>query len=224
MNPLFSEIQCHNVLEGWRLHFAWLRLGEEEGRESALQNASQGTVSLFRRKFADNSYLNHPVVCSVRSLLRNGGFYTQQCISSFERLAQKVLEGEAINIEKPAVAFRDLLSLRSMAPWSVMDISQVSFPLVFRFAGEKEALLLHEDILTLKGCPILCDNKGKIWSPISLADEREITPLCRNIMLVCYAPVEYRQEVAAKSHVGMMVHMTGMFRFVMERSFLPQEG
>jgi hypothetical protein len=70
---------------------------------------------------------------------------------------------------------------------------------------------------------VLCDKAGKLYTPLGISDEEEISLSCRDILLVCYAPLERAREVAAKSHLGNLVHMTQIFRFVMERAFLPSE-
>ena len=218
----FTEIYCFNQLRGWRLHFAWLKLNEGY-QEAVLHVAIEATVSNFKRKFSDNSYADEPIVYSIRSLLMGGGLSKERCISSFEILAKKILADEGIQTEKPGVVFRDLLSLKSLAPWSVMDISQVSFPLIFRRGREEDMLNQDGSNLNLEGCPVLCDKVNKLWTPISLADKDESTPSCPDVLLVCYAPIERAREVAAKSHLGRTVHMTQAFHFVMERAFLPNE-
>ena len=37
------------------------------------------------------------------------------------------------------------------------------------------------------------------------------------------SPIKQARKVAAKTHLGSMVHMTQSFRFVIERAFLPKE-
>jgi DNA/RNA-binding domain of Phe-tRNA-synthetase-like protein len=222
MLPSSTEIECFNKLKGWRLHFAWLRLTDRE-HEAVLRIAIDGTVSIFQKKFFDNPYMDEPVVCSVRSLLTDGGLSKERCVSSFELLAKRVFDGQGIQAEKPGVVFRDLLSLKSMCPWSVMDISRVSFPLVFRMGRKGEMLGQANGNSSLNGCPVLSDKVGKIWTPITLTDETDIDASCSDILLVCYSPIEQTREVAAKTHLGSMVHMTQSFRFVIERAFLPKE-
>jgi DNA/RNA-binding domain of Phe-tRNA-synthetase-like protein len=222
VEPLPKDIECFNNLTGWRLHFAWLKLNEGD-HEAVLRMASEAAVTRFKRKFSDNSYRNDPIVRSIHSLLMSSGLPKDKCLTSFELLAQVVLSGNGIRSQKPGVLFRDLLSLKSMVPWSIMDILQVRFPLTFRMGREEETLREDGNTLNLKGCPVLCDKAGRLRTPITLADEdEEITGSCRDILLVCYAPIERAREVAAKSHVGSMVHMTQAFRFVMERAFLPK--
>ncbi len=223
MGPSFSDVQCTNMLEGWRLHVAWLKLSEQD-HGSALGLASRGTVSVFRREFAGKRLLDNPIVRSLRLLLLKGGLPEERCASSFELLAKKVLNGEGIQTEKPGVAFRDILSLKSLAPWSVIDISRVKFPLVFRTGGQGEMLRQEGGNLDMEGSPLLCDNAGRAWTPLSLADEQEITSSSEDILLVCYAPLERAREVAAKTHLGNLVHMTKTFSFAMERSFSPERG
>lgn len=222
MLPSLKEIECINQLPGWRLHFAWLRLKEGE-HQAALRIAIEGTVSIFREKFSHNSYFDEPIVRSVRSLLGKNDLGQKECLSSFELLAQKILAGDDIAIENPGIVFRNLLSLKSFAPWSIMDIGNVSFPFVFRTGKEGDTLKSKDRTFTLKGCPVLCDKAGKLSTPLSITDGEDITPSSRNILLVCYAPLERAREVAAKSHLGNLVHMTQVFRFVMERAFLPSE-
>ncbi|PIP08039.1 MAG: hypothetical protein CO012_02140 [Syntrophobacterales bacterium CG_4_8_14_3_um_filter_49_14] len=217
-----AGIECLNKLKGWRLHLAWLRL-QDGDHKPVLRIAIDGAISIFCGKFFNNSYIDEPVVCSTRSLLMSGGLSKDRCVSSFELLAKKVLAGLDIQSEKPGVVFRDLLSLKSMAPWSVIDISRVSFPLIFRIGREEDTMNQDEGTFQLKGCPVLCDKAGKVWTPMTLADEAAIEASCRDILLVCYAPLERARDVAAKSHLGRMVHMTQAFHFIMERAFLPEE-
>ena len=222
MLPSSAEIECFNKLKGCRLHFAWLRLMDGE-HEAALRIAIDGAVSIFQRKFFDKPYMDEPVVLSTRLLLMNGGLSKERCVSSFELLAKRVFSGQGIEAENPGVVFRDLLSLKSMCPWSVTDISRVSFPLVFRMGRKGEMLGQANGNSSLNRCPVLSDRAGKIWTPIALADETDIDASCRDILLVCYSPIEQARKVAAKTHLGSMVHMTQSFRFVIERAFLPKE-
>jgi DNA/RNA-binding domain of Phe-tRNA-synthetase-like protein len=222
MEPSFREISCFNNLKGWRLHFAWLRLNEGN-HEAILRIAIEATISIFKQKFSDSSYIDDPIVHSTRSLLISGGLAKEKCKTSFELLAKRVLAGKSIKTEKPGVVFRDLLSLKSMTPWSILDINQISFPLIFRLGKEKETLSEDNRNFNLKGCPVLCDKDGKLYTPMTHGDEEEITESCQDILLVCYAPIKRAKEVAAKTHLGNMVHMTRAFRIVMERAFLPNK-
>lgn len=212
--PSHAEIECLNKLKGWCLHCAWLRLRDGD-HKVVLRIAIDGAVSVFQRKFFNNSYTEEPMVRSTRLLLMSGGLSKERCVSSFKLLAKQVLDGQGIQSEKPGVVFRDLLSLRSMAPWSVIDISMVSFTLVFRVGREEETLNQGDDTSSLKGCPVLCNKAGRVWTPITLADEAEVDASSRDILFVCYAPMERARDVAAKSHLGRIVHMTQAFLFVM---------
>ena len=220
MAVAFSEIACSNTLPGWRLHFAWLQLTQRD-HQAALDLASLGTVSVFRKNFADFQFGDSPIVRSVHLLLKRGGLSQAKCSSSFDRLAQRVLDGEGIQTDNPGLAFRDILSLKSMAPWSVIDVSQVRYPLVFRRGDQGEVLNRGEKEGDVEGLPLLCDQERNFWSPSAVVDEDEIPVMCGEVLLVCYAPLEHSREIAAKTHVGNLVHMTKAFRFVMERSFLP---
>ena len=221
MEPLPKDIECFNNLTGWRLHFAWLRLNEGD-HEDVLRMASEAAVTIFRRKFSNISYSDDPIVRSIHSLLMSGGLPKDKCLTSFELLAQRVLSGNGIRSQKPGVLFRDLLSLKSMAPWGIMDILQVRFPITFRMGREEETLREDGNSLSLKGCPVLCDKTRRLFTPMTLSDGDQVASSCQDILLVCFAPIERAREVAAKSHVGSMVHMTQAFRFVMERAFLPK--
>ena len=160
------------------MHFAWLRLKEGE-HQAVLRIAIEGTVSIFREKFSHNSYFDEPIVRSVRSLLGKNDPGQKECLSSFELLAQKILAGDDISIENPGIVFRNLLSLKSFAPWSIMDIGNVSFPFVFRIGKEEDTLKSEDTTFTLKGCPVLCDKAGKLFTPRSITDGEDITPSSR---------------------------------------------
>lgn len=217
-----NETKCLNKLKGWRLHFAWLKITEGT-HEAVLRIALDGAVTIFQKRFSDNSYMDDPVVRSTQSILRNSGLSEENSRSSFEILAEKVIGGRNIQSEKPAVIFRDILTLKSMAPWSVMDVSHVSFPVTFRLGREEEMLIQNGITLNMKGHPVLCDTAGRMWTPTTLPDETDLHPSCPDILLVCYAPLERAREVAAKSHLGRIVHMTQTFRFVMAQAFLPHK-
>ena len=217
-----NETKCFNQLEGWRLHFAWLKLTKGD-RAAVLRVAFDGAVSIFQKRFSDASYMDDPVVRSTRSILKSGGLSKENSRSSFEILAEKIIGGRGIQSEKPGVIFRDILSLKSMASWSVMDVSRIAFPVTFRLGREREMLIQNGGTLNLKGHPVLCDTVGRMWTPTTLPDETDLHPSCPDILLVCYAPLERAREVAAKSHLGRIVHMTQAFRFVMAQAFLPHK-
>ena len=59
--------------------------------------ASEATVSIFRRKFSGNSFIDdEPIVRSIHSLLMSYGLAKERCITSFELLGKRVLAGEGI--------------------------------------------------------------------------------------------------------------------------------
>ncbi len=214
-----SNIICCNELVGWRLNVAFLRLVNSYAR-SVLAIAIEGTVERFRRKHTLESIAANKVVQEVRSLMGCACPF----VSSFETLAQRILEGGGISLDRPAEAFRDILSLKSLVPWSVMAFAKLKLPLTFRTGMPGDVWKGPSSWLNLEGYPVLRDEKSVVASPVIFDEGALVEADCYEILLVCYAPATMAREVNAKGHLGQLVHMSAVYRFIEERAFLPKEG
>jgi len=214
-----GKIVCVNELAGWRLNAALLRLAHDYA-PPVLALAAEGNVERFRRKHTIESFAASTAVQAARSLIG----YTCPFISSFEELARRVLEGGSISLDRPAQVFRDILSLTSLAPWSVMAYTRLTLPLTFRTGMAKDVWNGPCGRLHLEGYPVLCDARSVVASPVISDDGALVETDCPEILLVCYAPITVAREVNAKGYLGWLIHMSAVYRFIEERAFLPREG
>jgi DNA/RNA-binding domain of Phe-tRNA-synthetase-like protein len=119
--------------------------------------------------------------------------------------------------------FRDILSLRTLLPWTVVDAESLLFPLVFRPGGKGETLQIDGATVNLHGVPLLTHAKGYVGSPCSTQGDETITSDTTQVIMVCYTPLSIAREYTARTELARLVWMTWAFQFIMERAFRPME-
>ncbi len=212
---VIDGLDVFNRVPNWRLHMAHLSLAPDYS-EQVLDVAIKGAKTRVRKRFEKTPWEDEPTLCALREALGPD----QQCTS--ECLAREILDGgEFPRAAHPGVEFRDLLALRTMLPWSVMEARQVLFPMQYRLGEAGETGEQRGQEVDLEGLPVLADGRGVVASPCCSHDAARLTDDAQEVVLVAYTPMSIAQEFTARTELGRLMWMTWVFRFESEKAFKP---
>ncbi len=215
-------LDVFNQLSQWRLHMAHLAL-ESGSHDEVRAVAIKGTQAAVRRRYPNGSLDDDNTVVATRRALQECCATETVLPSIVEELASKIANGEPFPSTTPVLDFRDLLALRTMLPWSIIDAANVLFPLVFRLGEPGETVRSRGREIDVEGLPVLADGSGPLCSPCTHQDEESLSDSTTEVILICYTPMTIYREFVARKELARLVWMTWIFKFVEERAFLPQE-
>jgi DNA/RNA-binding domain of Phe-tRNA-synthetase-like protein len=214
---VIDGLDVFNQVPNWRLHMAHLSLAPDYS-DQVLDVAVKGVKTRVRKRFEKASWEDEPTLCALREALG-----PDQPATS-ERLAREILDGgEFPRAKHPGVEFRDLLALRTMLPWSVMDARQVLFPMQYRLGKAGETGEQRGEEVALEGLPVLADGRGVVASPCCCHDLARMTDDAQEVILVCYTPMSIAQAFTARTELGRLMWMTWVFKFECEKAFKPPQ-
>ncbi len=215
-------LQVENRIPGWRLHVARLDL-EPGSHELVMGTAIKGALSRLHRRFPDGIAGEDTAVGAVRESLGCDGCTRQACRPSSERLAARLLAGESYSRSFLSREFRDVLTLRMMLPWGVMDTADLGAPLVYRRGEPGESVEDHGKIVDLEGLPILTDGRKIVSSPCTSHDEDALREDSPSVIFVSYTPMSVWRTIQARTYLSQLIWMSWAYRFAEERAFKPME-
>jgi len=204
MEPERSAFDCVVGLPGWRLHVAQLYLSEGRELGGVMDMAIEGAYKHLLRSCPDGDLDRSETLFTIREGLQHLGIDSKATPPCSEQLLSSCIAANAIPRGSLAWEFLTVLTVKSQAPWTVIDRRRLQPPLHFK---------LGED-----GLPMLVDQegvKGNPWlapAPTDLAD-------CTDPVFICYLPEALFRSIDPKSHLGRVVWLTFAFRFAFERSF-----
>jgi hypothetical protein len=203
MEPERSAFDCIVGVPGWRLHVAQLYLSEGRELGSVMDMAIEGASKHLMRSCPDGDLDRSEMVGTIREGLQQLGIDAKATPPCSEQLLSSFIAADAIPRGSLAWEFLAVLTVKSQAPWTVIDRGMLRPPLHFRVGDD--------------GLPLLSDRegvKGNPWlapAPADLEDFREP-------VFICYLPETLFRSIDPKSHLGRVVWMTFAFRFAFERS------
>lgn len=215
-------LDVFNQLSQWRLHMAHLAL--EPGTHDEVRTvAIKGTQAAVRRRYPDGSLDDDKTVLATRQALQESCAVEKPLPSIVEELAASIAGGAPFPPSTPVLEFRDLLALRTMLPWSIIDAANVQFPLMFRLGEPGETVQSRGQAVDVEGLPVIASGSVPICSPCTHQDEETLSDATTEVILICYTPMTIYREFVARKELARLVWMTWIFKFVEERAFLPQE-
>jgi len=215
-------LRVENRIPGWRLHVAQLSL-EPGSHEQVLGLAIRGTLAKLRRRFPQGLHGDDDAVRAIHDALGCDGCRRSGCRPTSERLAASILEGAEYERSFPAREFRDILSLRMMLPWGMMDTDKARFPLIYRLGEAGESVMDHGETVDLQGVPILTAGENILSSPCTMHDVEQLDPASDSVVMVSYTPMSVWRTIQARTYLSQLIWMSWAFKFDEERAFKPQE-
>ncbi len=217
MNPELDTFDCKVTLPDWRLHLA--SLARKEGRDlgNVMDVATRGARAHLLRHYPDSQLLSHPTVAAIRECLRNQGHDPDRTPPCSELLLRRFLAAEEIPRGCLAWEFLAVLTVKSGAPWAVLDRDRLEPPLVFRRGEDGETLRLADRDFPCSGLPVLADRRGVQASPWTYGEPRDLAE-ATTAVFVCFLPPDLFRQVDPKSHVGRLIWLTWAYSFVFERT------
>jgi hypothetical protein len=201
---------------GWRLHLAHLAL-EDGSHEQVLGVIQRGTLAKLRKTFPEQDVSGHRNIGAVRDALGDG-----RPRATSERLAARVVGGSPVGSGSTVRTFGDLLTLRTLLPWTFVDARKVLFPLKFRLGEAGETGTSQGEPVDLEGVPLLADGRGIVASVCTDPDRTRLDEDAQEVIAVCYTPLAVSREFEARTELARMVWTTWAYRFVAEKAYRPE--
>lgn len=215
-------LRVENRVPGWRLHVAQLTL-EPGSHEQVLGLAIRGAVAGLRRRFPDGLHGQDEAIRAIHDALGCEGCKRHGCRPTSERLAGAILDGAEYERSFPAREFRDIVALRMMLPWGIMDTDSVRFPLVYRLGEAGETVPDQGELVDLEAVPVLTDGETIVSSPCTMHDVERLDPESKSVVMVSYTPMSVWRTIQARTTLSQLIWMSWAFKFAEERAFKPQE-
>ncbi len=199
----------------WRLLVSHLRLRQDRDLGNVMDTAVKGALAELGRSLPGGRLDRSPAILALRQSLRSLGVDLDGATPCSEQLLAALLASPRAARGCLAWEFLNILTIRSLAPWSVLDRTHLVPPLEFRAgrAGER----LPATACAGEGLPLLVDAAGVKASPWTCPAPEELEGLNEPVF-VCYLPEDLFRVVEPKSHMGKLVWLTWAYRFVQQRT------
>jgi hypothetical protein len=212
-----EAFDCAVRLPEWKLHVAHLQLREGRDLGNVMDLAMEGARSHLRRGHPDGRLDESDTILAIREDLIGLGVDPRATPPASELLISEFLEKGRITRGTMAWEFLALLTVKSEAPWSVVDRDTIEPPLEWRLGERGESLTTTEGSRDCEGLPVLADRNGVKTSPWDRLAPTELDG-CGEPVFVCYLPKRLFRRVEPRAHMGRAVWLTWAYRFIFERT------
>jgi DNA/RNA-binding domain of Phe-tRNA-synthetase-like protein len=216
INPV-ETFGCDIRLPDWRLHLAQMTTTEWRDLGNVMDVATEGALAELYRNHPDGRLDSSATMTALRSCLRRMGIDPARTPPVSELLIAEVLEKRSFPRGCLAWEILAVLTIKSDAPWSVVDHDALAMPLSFRLGKTGETLSTPGGEQSCEGLPVLADRAGAVASPWSSVSRYELEG-CKRPLFVCFLPREMFRSVQPKTHMGRAVWLTWAYRFVFEKT------
>ncbi|MBU0742591.1 hypothetical protein KKG45_05500 [bacterium] len=225
MPPELDTFDCRVDLPGWRLHLASLTVARDRDLGNVMDVATRGALSELKRSFPDGRLEAHATISALRDRLPELGCNPDTTPPCSELLLSAITAAGGIHRGCLAWEFLSMLTIRSAAPWTVLDRRSLRTPLVFRPGETGETLPQADGRFDCAGLPVLADQAGVKASPWTLGAPEALQDL-NEVVFLCFLPADLFRSVNPRNHLGRVVWLTWAYRFVFERTcrFREQAG
>jgi hypothetical protein len=212
-----GAFDCAVRLPDWKLHLAHLELREERDLGNVMDVAMEGARSHLRRGHPAGRLDESETILAIREGLRGLGVDPRTAPPASELLISEFLETGQITRGTMAWEFLAVLTVKSEAPWGVVDRDAIEPPLEWRLGRRGESFPSADGSRGCEGLPVLADQTGAKTSPW---DRFPPTGLdgCRELVFVCYLPQRLFRRLEPRAHMGRIVWLTWAYRFIFERT------
>jgi hypothetical protein len=215
--PELDTFDCSVELAGWRLHLACLALNKERDLGNVMDLAVRGAVAALARDFPAGRLSESGTIESIGDHLNRLGIDPRTTPPCSEILLQHFLDIGTIPRGSLIWEFLAVLTVKSQAPWAVLDRRTLAPPLIFRAGCDGESLTDGDGQMVCEGLPLLADQGGIKACPWIAPRPGDLDDI-EEPVFVCFLPAELYRTVAPRNHLGRTVWLTWAYRFVFERT------
>ncbi len=221
--PELDTFDCSVELPGWRIHLALLAFNKQRDLGNVMDLAVRGAETTLERDFPDGRLDHSRTVALIRDHLKPLGIVPGATPLCSEILLHRFLDGGVIPRGSLIWEFLAVLTVKSRAPWVILNRQDLALPLVFRKGREGETLTLSTGQTACEGLPVLVDRNGVKACPWVAPQPGDLGEI-EDPVFVCFLPADIYRTVAPRNHLGRTVWLTWAYRFVFERTCRhPQE-
>lgn len=203
--PFETEMQ----LEGWRLFWAHLEVGEIDGPTIAARRTEVADAA--RDRFADTAAISgDPTVAALRKLFRAAGCDPTRYRPASEALLRRLVKGGEMPEIFPLVDLNNCLSATLAVPCCVMVDGSFDAPLVWRSGLDGESYESLRGPFKLTDKPVLFDPDGPLDTPITGNVRVKVEPDTRTAWLVAYMPASELDLETAGATLDRLAEATGI--------------
>lgn len=204
-------------LPGWRLHIAQMTSYHWRDLGNVMDLATKGSIKGLLRDHPEGKLENKQTVGLIRKSLEKIVHETPYPPLCSETLITELLEKKVFPRGCLAWEFLAILTIKSGAPWAVIDKEKIKSPLVFRdgLSGEKAATVYGE--ISCEGLPVLADQNGIVASPWTEISRYSLEG-CTLPLFICFLPREVFRKIQPKTHLGRTVWLTWAYKFLYEKT------
>lgn len=208
---------CTVTLPKWKLHLAQMAAYGWRDLGNVMDLATEGAIKDVLRNYPDGDLENSLPISQIRKSIRDMGYDIDKTPLCSEQLLAEILEKEAFPRGCLAWEFLAILTIKSQAPWTVLDGDKIQHPLVFRLGEPGEKILTTTGEMDCEGLPVLADSTGAKTSPWNQISRYTLEGISRPLF-VCFLPKELFRKIQPKKYMGRAVWLTWAFKFEFERT------
>jgi len=130
---------------------------------------------------------------------------------SSEALLRRIIQGKGFYKVNTIVDINNLISLETMHPVGVYDLSNITSPVTFRVGNPGENYKgIGKEIINIAELPVFVDESGPFGSPTSDSERTMITEKAKNIMMVIIAFCKDSELENSLSRASSLLKKYGM--------------
>jgi len=217
MSSELETFDCFVRLPHWRLYLAHMAVNEDRERGNVLELAVKGAGADLQRAHPAGSLVADATIIAIRESLQGLGLDPATTPPCSELLLQRFLAAAAVPRGSLAWEYLAVLTVKSRAPWIVLDRAVLQPPLIFRAGKPGEVLNWAEGEFDCAGLPVLADSRRVVGSPWTHPAPDEL-PDAGETVFVCCLPEELFSRVDPKAHLGRANWLTWAYRFLFTRT------
>lgn len=212
-----KTFDCLVRVPHWRLYLAHMAVNRDRERGDVLDVAAKGAEAALRRSHPADSLVPDATITALRESLRAIGLDPAACPPCSERLIRRFLADPELQRGCLAWEYLAVLTIKSHAPWIVLDRATLEPPLVFRDGVPGETLAWAEGELDCAGLPVLADGRGIVGSPWTHPAPGDLEDSDETVF-VCCLPEDLFRRVDPKTFLGRANWLTWAYRFLFTRT------
>lgn len=217
-----ETFDCAVTLPGWRLHLAQMAAYEWRDLGNVMDLATEGAISELLRNHPDGRPESGKTIFAIRESIKHMGFDPDATPLCSEQLLSELLEKKTFPRGCLAWEFLAILTIKSQAPWTVLDGDKIQHPLVFRQGEPGETIPTATSEMSCEGLPVIADANGAKASPWNQISRYSLEGVSRPLF-ICFVPKELFRKVQPRVYMGRMVWLTWAFKFEFEKTCICKE-